>query len=702
MKATFLSLLAVVLVAAVVFRNAAAQTPGCVHPLQDQPTLQSGAVKAHEGSALQGRMRPGVFENSRKRIAAPARIVGLLSAGVIRRVPQQYSTIQAAINAAADGDTVLVSEGMYKENIRYRGKAIVVASLYLIDNDTTHIGKTIIDGSSSTHADSGSVVYFISGEDTTSVLCGLTIQGGTGTNWSDSLGTVQGREGGGVLCKGAGARLVRNVITRNRVIARVAEGGGVIAYGRNAPWIIMDGNHITDNYVGSDTDSTFGSSGGASIVDRKARLVGNVFERDTTVGSFVWGTLAFYSSSGGSPFPEASFVGNVFRSNVAKATQEGAIGAGLVLLWTGDVTVQNNLFESNTVTSMGAGGWAWGSGMVVNDESSTGYGRKMIMNNRFLNNTVAGKGFSAGGGLFLMRTLATVSRNYFADNVVAEVNPGAGGGAGISLWFSSFRVENSIFTRNSSAVGAGGLDVNRLPQVGVEQVIINNTVVSNFGKNVGGLAAVNASNLVLLNNIFWNDSSLYGDPEIGVGGSIAGIAYCDVYYGYPGTGNIDADPGFIVGDPKFKLMASSPCIGRGIDSIEIKGIWYHAPTHDFDGMSRPMPSGTRPDIGAQEERTVVVGISGREELPVSYDLHQNYPNPFNPSTTIKYDLPKSSVVRLTVYDMLGREVSMLVNERKEMGVYEVKFDGSRLSSGVYFYQIQAGSFVETRKLLLVR
>jgi Zn-dependent M28 family amino/carboxypeptidase len=86
----------------------------------------------------------------------------------------------------------------------------------------------------------------------------------------------------------------------------------------------------------------------------------------------------------------------------------------------------------------------------------------------------------------------------------------------------------------------------------------------------------------------------------------------------------------------------------------------------------------------------------------AFCLEQNYPNPFNPSTTIKFELPKSSDVRLGVYDMLGREVSVLVNERRNAGVHEVKFDASGLSSGVYFYRLQAGHFVQTRKLLFLR
>ena len=101
-------------------------------------------------------------------------------------------------------------------------------------------------------------------------------------------------------------------------------------------------------------------------------------------------------------------------------------------------------------------------------------------------------------------------------------------------------------------------------------------------------------------------------------------------------------------------------------------------------------------------RLVVTGVKEEKALPVVYALEQNYPNPFNPSTTITYALPNASVVRLSVYDLLGREVSVLVNERRDAGVHEVKFDGSKLASGVYLYRMQAGSYVETRKLLLVR
>jgi hypothetical protein len=89
-------------------------------------------------------------------------------------------------------------------------------------------------------------------------------------------------------------------------------------------------------------------------------------------------------------------------------------------------------------------------------------------------------------------------------------------------------------------------------------------------------------------------------------------------------------------------------------------------------------------------------------VAVEFELYDNYPNPFNPSTTIRYALPYSSNVALAVFNALGQQVATLVNWIQEAGYHEVKFDGSNLASGVYFYRIQAGSFVQTKKLILLR
>ncbi|MBK7630780.1 MAG: T9SS type A sorting domain-containing protein [Ignavibacteriales bacterium] len=89
-------------------------------------------------------------------------------------------------------------------------------------------------------------------------------------------------------------------------------------------------------------------------------------------------------------------------------------------------------------------------------------------------------------------------------------------------------------------------------------------------------------------------------------------------------------------------------------------------------------------------------------LPITFKLYQNHPNPFNPNTTISYQLPIACNVRLKIYDILGNEVATLVNEEKPSGSYNVEFTTNNLSSGIYFYRLQAGNFIETKKMILLK
>ena len=91
------------------------------------------------------------------------------------------------------------------------------------------------------------------------------------------------------------------------------------------------------------------------------------------------------------------------------------------------------------------------------------------------------------------------------------------------------------------------------------------------------------------------------------------------------------------------------------------------------------------------------------KMPYSYNLYQNYPNPFNPNTTLSYSLPKESIVKLSVYDVMGREIAIVVdNETKSAGVHTVPFNAERLSSGVYFYKLQTNGYTETKRMLLLK
>jgi len=100
---------------------------------------------------------------------------------------------------------------------------------------------------------------------------------------------------------------------------------------------------------------------------------------------------------------------------------------------------------------------------------------------------------------------------------------------------------------------------------------------------------------------------------------------------------------------------------------------------------------------------VVVGVEEpATDIPKKFELAQNYPNPFNPSTIIKYSVPENGFVRLSVYNLIGEEVSILVNEMIDAGFYEVTFNAAGLPSAIYFYRLQAGSFVETKKMVLMK
>jgi hypothetical protein len=136
--------------------------------------------------------------------------------------------------------------------------------------------------------------------------------------------------------------------------------------------------------------------------------------------------------------------------------------------------------------------------------------------------------------------------------------------------------------------------------------------------------------------------------------------------------------------------------------MQIASVWHHAPPFCFYGGERPYPKGSKPDLGACENPVPLAVDEPPPGSPSAFTLSQNYPNPFNPSTTIKYELPKSSDVRLSVFDILGREVSVLVNERRDAGVHEVKFDGSNLASGVYLYRLTSRDFVATKRMLILK
>ena len=126
--------------------------------------------------------------------------------------------------------------------------------------------------------------------------------------------------------------------------------------------------------------------------------------------------------------------------------------------------------------------------------------------------------------------------------------------------------------------------------------------------------------------------------------------------------------------------------------------------YDKNGWNQYLGYGRINAYKALEAARILTDINSINdlELPNNYTLEQNYPNPFNPSTTIKYSIPQQSNVTLKVFDVLGSEVTTLVNKQQPQGNYEVEFDASYLTSGILLYRLQAGDFVETKKMILLK
>ncbi|MCW8816854.1 MAG: hypothetical protein OQK52_03135, partial [Ignavibacteriaceae bacterium] len=144
-------------------------------------------------------------------------IISSANANTIR-VPEDYTTIQQAIDASVNGDTVIVAPNTYFENINFRGKNILLTSYYIFNEDVNYISNTIINGSQPAHPDTASCVLMVSGEDSTAILQGFTLTGGTGTKWIDEHGAGTYVEGGGILITLSSPTIKNNLIIDNEAI----------------------------------------------------------------------------------------------------------------------------------------------------------------------------------------------------------------------------------------------------------------------------------------------------------------------------------------------------------------------------------------------------------------------------------------------------------------------------------------------------
>jgi photosystem II stability/assembly factor-like uncharacterized protein len=187
-------------------------------------------------------------------------------------------------------------------------------------------------------------------------------------------------------------------------------------------------------------------------------------------------------------------------------------------------------------------------------------------------------------------------------------------------------------------------------------VFVSDNDGTNWTEYISGLENVNCFAVV-------TDKLLAGTDDNGVYLSInSGSTWTSFNTGMPDNTRI------------WSLAKSSDCIFAGTD----KGVWR-----------RPLSE-------------IITDVKNATELQKNFTLEQNYPNPFNPRTKISFVIPNSSFVILKIYDILGNEIETLVNEEKPSGIYEITWNATNLPSGIYFYKMQAGNYIETKKMILLK
>jgi len=503
-------------------------------------------------------------------------------------IPGDYLSIQDGINAANNGDIVLVDEGTYVENIFFNGKKITVASQFFIDGEESHIENTIIDGSSASGEEWASVVHFNGGEDTTSTLMGFTLINGEG---------YQNRMGGGILVVESGAKIVANRIIGCKLVAWQSKGAGIYAASLDSlsnHWIIIENNVIEgDSAYCVEADGAFG--GGIYIETMNARIKGNTIFRCLTNGGqyCLGGAICCLVYN---PDYVIQIIENEIYNNKCRGNNN--IGGGIYVYSCIAHIIDNHVYNNVTEGAESVLSFAQGGGISL-EKLSEG---SIVMGNLIEKNKCKNGAYQTwAGGLqvYNVENAPESINHVYIDGNTFRRNK-ALWGAGSLCWRSNVSFTNNFFDDNYAQEHGGGIYFAGTIDQEITIPIVNNTFYSNAAVTSGAsiyCSPTNANNILLMNNIFWKN---LGADEITVGLGNLEMYNCNIETDsingeWEGSQNFRKDPMLEAG---YVLASGSPCINRGVSNVLAFGETFYAPFHDIRRILRPQ--GDYIDVGAYE------------------------------------------------------------------------------------------------------
>ncbi len=570
-----------------------------------------------------------------------------------------------------------------------------MASNFILDGDETHILNTIIDGSQPSNPDSGSCVYFISGEDTTSVLCGFTLTGGTGTLSLD-FGDVSG---GGVYTLGCGGTIKNNIIEYNSVsnVSSYANGGGIVA-DLNGLGLIIENNIIRNNTV---TGNEWSTGGGIGVFDWSytsyARVANNIIINNTVTDPNT-ATGGGIEINGGSN--DFFFIGNYINGN----TCNGVGWGGGIDFFDCSPTAKNNLIVGNSAPL--GGGIVLDNVDTTSSKSELNYSRrlshrynrvnanqlkslKILLASSFENNTIINNSANdEGGGITVWGTMPQLMNFVVWGNIApvdsqisgtpdvqySDVEGGYAGTGNINL--NPQLIPGSdiyLLAGTSPCIDAGNPD----PQYNdVEDPTVQGNPLGpaqgTLRNDIGHLGGSNSQ---------WGYSKWPTPVELISFSAVANgkeilLSWSTATelnnYGFEiqrkALGSEFATVAFVKGQGTTTNINEYNFTDNNLDEGKY---FYRLKQMDFDGLY-------------SYSRVVEVEVRTLDK----FTLEQNYPNPFNPTTTIGYVLQEKSNAKLTLLNAFGEEIAVLVNEEQDKGYHKVEFNGSKLVKRSLFLSAQ--------------